>query len=322
MVCNNNPSNFLILDNSIMARSYKNIISKIDLKPFYISKDENSTLFKADCIDVLNSIPTDSVDMIFADPPYNLSNGGFTCHAGKRVSVNKGKWDESKGLDEDLKFHIEWIRACKRVLKPSGTIWISGTYHSIYRCGYALEVTGYHILNDISWFKPNASPNLSCRFFTASHETIIWARKDKKAKHVFNYKTMVDWDKNYKKEFKCKKCNTAESHEILHEKGKQMRSVWAINTPRPIEKTFGKHPTQKPEALLKRIVLASTNKGQLVIDPFTGSSTTGLIAHLYDRKFIGIDTEKHYLDVSAKRFDLLVSNVEKKRSRKLEMVVT
>ena len=315
-----NNSNFSITANSIMGHPYKHIISKIGIKPFYTSKDEKCALFKADCLDVLSSIPSNSIDMIFADPPYNLSNGGFTCHAGKMVPVNKGKWDESKGLDEDLKFHIEWIKACRKVLKPSGTIWVSGTYHSIYRCGYALELTGYHILNDISWFKPNASPNLSCRFFTASHETIIWARKEKKAKHVFNYKTMVDWDENYKKDFKCKKCNTVDSHEILHEKGKQMRSVWAINTPRPIEKTFGKHPTQKPEQLLKRIVLASTYKGQLVLDPFTGSSTTGLIAYLCGRKFIGIDNEKTYLDVSAKRFDLLKSNIEKKRSRKLEMI--
>jgi len=315
-----NNGNFSIKANSIMGHSYKEIISKVGIKPFYASKDDTCTLFKADCLDVLSSIPPNSIDMIFADPPYNLSNGGFTCHAGKMVPVNKGKWDESKGLDEDLKFHIEWIKACRRVLKPSGTIWVSGTYHSIYRCGYALELTGYHILNDISWFKPNASPNLSCRFFTASHETIIWARKEKKAKHIFNYKTMVDWDKNYKKDFKCKKCNEIEAHEILHEKGKQMRSVWAINTPRPIEKTFGKHPTQKPEQLLKRIVLASTHKGQLVLDPFTGSSTTGLIAYLYGRKFIGIDNEKTYLNVSAKRFNLLKSNIEKKRSRKLEMV--
>ena len=140
-----------------------------NMKPYF--KDNGFELYLDDCRDTLSSLPENSVDMIFADPPYNLSNGGFTCHAGKMVSVNKGQWDESRGLDEDLKFHVEWIKACRRVLKPGGTIWISGTYHSIYRCGYALELTGYHILNDIAWFKPNASPNLSCRFFTASHET-------------------------------------------------------------------------------------------------------------------------------------------------------
>ena len=128
--------------------------------------------------------------MIFADPPYMLSNGGITCQAGKVVCVNKGKWDESKGLDEDFEFHVKWINACKRVLKPNGTIWISGTYHSIYACGFALQKEGFKILNDICWFKPNASPNMTCKYFTASHETLLWAKKDSKAKHTFNYETM------------------------------------------------------------------------------------------------------------------------------------
>ncbi|MCK5305749.1 MAG: site-specific DNA-methyltransferase [Candidatus Omnitrophica bacterium] len=273
-------------------------------KPYF--KSDNFELYLDDCRDSLNNLPEESVDMIFADPPYNLSNGGFTCHAGKRVPVNKGSWDESKGLDKDLKFHIAWINACRRVLKPNGTIWISGTYHSIYRCGYALEVSGYHILNDISWLKPNAAPNLSCRFFTASHETIIWARKNKKAKHVFNYNLMR---------------NGEWPGDIIKKPNKQMRSVWSINTPKPFEKTFGKHPTQKPEDLLKRIVLSSTNKEQLVLDPFTGSSTTGLVAHLYGRKFIGIDNERSYLDLSIKRFNLLNANVKKKRDRKPKAVL-
>ena len=295
-------------------------MAKMNIKAKLIFADNNFRLYLDDCRDFLNNFPKESVNMIFADPPYNLSNGGFTCHAGKMVSVNKGNWDESRGLDEDLKFHMEWIAACKRVLKPNGTIWISGTYHSIYRCGYALESNGYHILNDIAWFKPNASPNLSCRFFTASHETIIWARREKKAKHTFNYRDMVDWDNNYKKTFKCKECGKQTQGEILHEKGKQMRSAWAINTPRPVEKIFGKHPTQKPEELLKRIILASTNKGELVLDPFTGSSTTGLMAHLLGRKFIGIDNEKNYLDLSVKRYNLLKRNMKKKHNRKLEVV--
>ena len=137
-------------------------------------------LYKADCIKFLNELPENSVDMIFADPPYLLSNGGFSLHAGKRVSVNKGTWDVSNGLKQDFQFHLDWTKACHRVLKIGSTIWISGTYHSIYQCGFALQVNKFHILNDICWFKPNASPNLSCRFFTASHETLIWARKDKK----------------------------------------------------------------------------------------------------------------------------------------------
>ncbi len=285
------------------------------IKPYY--KKPRFELYQADSLKLLKEFPgNNSVDMVFADPPYFLSSGTFTCQNGKMISVKKGDWDLSNGLEKNFKFHLEWIKTVRRILKPNGTIWISGTYHSIYQCGFALQLAGYHILNDIAWFKPNASPNLSCRFFTASHETLIWARKEKKAKHTFNYKTMVDWKNNYVKEIKCKYCGKKNKCEVLHEKGKQMRSVWAINTPQKIEKKFGKHPTQKPEELLKRIILSSTNKGDLILDPFTGSSTTGLIAYLYGRKFIGIDTEKKYLDLSIKRFEDLKKNLKNKFSNK------
>jgi len=266
------------------------------IKPYY--EQERFILYLGDCLEVLKQFSENHFDMIFADPPYHLSNGGFTCHAGKRVSVNKGKWDESKGIKEDFDFHLKWIKACKRVLKPSGTIWISGTYHSIYACGFALQLAGYKILNDIAWYKPNASPNLSCRYFTASHETLIWARKDPKGKHTFNYERMKNG--NWHKE------------DILKKPGKQMRSVWAIGTPKAFEKKFGKHPTQKPIDLLKRVVLASTKEKDLILDPFTGSSTTGLVAYLYGRRFVGIDTEKKYLDLSIKRFEYLKKNIERK----------
>ena len=191
-------------------------------------------------------------------------------------------------IKEDYLFHENWLKECKRVLKPNGTIWVSGTYHSIYACGLALQKLGYHILNDFCWYKPNASPNISCRYFTASHETLIWARKDKEAKHKFNYKIAKegDWlEDSYKKP------------------NKQMRSVWEIGTPKASEKKFGKHPTQKPLELLKRIILTSTDRNDLVLDPFTGSSTTGIAAYLYERKFIGIDKDKEYLDLSIKRFE-------------------
>jgi len=262
------------------------ILGDVKKKPYFL--DPNFELYHDDSIEFLKHLPENSVDMIFADPPYNLSNGGFTVHAGKMVSVNKGQWDESKGLDEDFSFHVRWIEQCYRVLKPEGTIWVSGTYHSIYQCGYALQLLGFKVLNDISWFKPNASPNLSGRYFTASHETLIWARKDPKAKHTFNYQDM-------------KNGNWHQSDMIKNE-GKQMRSVWAIGTPKASEKIFGKHPTQKPVALLERVVLSSTNKGDIIIDPFTGSSTTGIVAAKHGRKFIGIDMEKAYLDLSIKRF--------------------
>lgn len=264
-------------------------------KPYY--EKPKLKLYQANCLDILAELPENSVDMVFADPPYLLSNGGFTVHAGRRVGVNKGKWDKSNGLKKDFEFHLEWIQAVKRVLKPHGTIWISGTYHSIYQCGFALQVAGFHILNDIAWFKPNASPNLSCRFFTASHETLVWARKDKKAKHIFNYDLMK---------------NGAWPEDALKKPGLQMRSVWSIGTPKTIEKKFGKHPTQKPEDLLKRIVLASTNKGDLIVDPFTGSSTTGIAAYLLGRQFIGIDTDPKFLDLSIKRFEELDRNLKNK----------
>ena len=274
-------------------------------------------LYQADCLDILNELPENSVDMIFADPPYFLSSGSFTCQNGKMVSVKKGNWDLSNGLKKNFEFQNEWIKACRRVLKPNGTIWISGTYHSIYQCGFALQINKFHILNDIIWFKPNASPNLSCRFFTASHETLIWARKEKSGSHVFHYEKMKDWKDNYKKKFFCEHTGNEEQIDLLHQKGKQMRSVWAINTPGPIEKKFGKHPTQKPEALLWRVILSSTKNDDLVLDPFTGSSTTGLAAYLYGRNFIGIDTEKKYLDLSIKRFEELEKNIKNKRITKL-----
>ncbi len=267
-----------------MLLAGKKILSQIETKPYF--KKDNFVLYHGDAIWLLSQIPENSVDMVFADPPYNLSNGGFSVHAGRMVSVDKGDWDKSKGFEGDYNFHYQWMEACKRILKPHGTLWVSGTYHSIYQCGHALQSLGYHILNDVAWFKPNASPNLSCRFFTASHETLIWARKEKKAKHTFNYELMKGghWPED-----------------ALKKPGLQMRSVWSMGTPKPAEKKFGKHPTQKPLDLLKRIVLASTKKGDIILDPFTGSSTTGIVAIMYDRKFVGIDMEKNFLELSKKR---------------------
>jgi site-specific DNA-methyltransferase (adenine-specific) len=282
---------------------FDKLLDTFDQKPYY--RNGNFVLYLGDSLKLLQRLPEDSIDMIFADPPYNLSNGGFTVHAGRRVSVNKGEWDKSRGFDEDLKFHIKWTELCRKILKPQGTIWISGTYHSIYQCGYALQAGGYHILNDIAWFKPNASPNLSGRYFAASHETLLWAKKDKQARHTFNYKLMKEgnW-----------------TGDRFKSPGKQMRSIWGISdnfegdtiwsitTPPPNEKVFGKHPTQKPLALMRRIILASSNKGDTVLDPFTGSSTSGLASVEYGRRFIGIDTEKNYLDLSIKRFEAIMKS--------------
>lgn len=262
------------------------ILKSVGQKPYF--QEGNFVLYHDDSIKLLGTLPAESIDMIFADPPYNLSNGGFSVHAGKMVSVNKGDWDKSRGFQDDYDFHFRWLEAARRVLKPGGTLWVSGTYHSIYQCGHALQALNYHILNDIAWFKPNAAPNLSCRFFTASHETLIWARKDKKAKHTFNYDLMKEGDW---------------AEDFLKKPNLQMRSVWSMGTPKPYEKKFGKHPTQKPLELLRRVVLASTIKGNVVLDPFTGSSTTGLAAVAVGRKFVGIDMEKSFLDLSIKRFN-------------------
>ncbi len=235
-------------------------------------------IYQGDCLDLLAQIPPSSVDLVFADPPYFLSNGGITCHAGKMVSVNKGSWDKSRGPNGNHEFNLQWLAACQRVLKPNGSIWVSGTAHVIHSVGFAMQQLGFKLLNDISWVKPNPPPNLSCRYFTHATETIIWAAKDKKSRHTFHYKLMKETNR-----------------------GKQMKSVWEIKPPETWEKKFGKHPTQKPVALLERILLASTNEGDLVLDPFSGSGTTALAALRTGRVFRGIELDPKWVRVSALR---------------------
>lgn len=219
-------------------------------------------------------------DMIFADPPYFLSNNGITCSAGKMKSVNKGEWDKSVSLKEKHKFNRKWIRECYRILKDDGTIWISGTLHNIYSIGMALEEEGFKIINNITWQKTNPPPNLACKTFTHSTETVLWAKKDiKGVKYKFNYKLMKELNGN-----------------------KQMKDVWTTSLTKPSEKIFGKHPTQKPMALLEKIILASTNENDLILDPFSGSGTTGIVANKLNRNYIGIDKETEYLDISIKRY--------------------
>jgi site-specific DNA-methyltransferase (adenine-specific) len=262
---------------------FKNIPSAV----LQYAKISNVHLFNDDCVKILSLLPENSVQLIFADPPYLLSNNGFTCQNGAMASVNKGTWDKSSGFDDDVEFHNRWIRACKRVLKPGGTIWISGTYHSIYVCGFLLQKNQFHLLNDICWFKPNAAPNLSCRYFTASHETLLWARKEKKGKHIFNYEAMKN---GLFPEDKLKKEHT------------QMRSVWSIPVPGSGEKEFGRHPTQKPLALLERIIASSTGRNDIVLDPFCGSGTTGAACQkIGDRFFIGIELDGEYFELTKKR---------------------
>ena len=235
-------------------------------------------LYRGDCLELLPLIPESSIDLIFADPPYFLSNGGITCHAGKMVSVHKGDWDKSRGPDANHEFNRAWLSACQRVLKPNGSIWVSGTAHVIHSVGFAMQQLGFKLLNDISWVKPNPPPNLSCRYFTHATETIIWAAKDKKSRHTFNYKQMKEANR-----------------------GKQMKSVWEIKPPETWEKKFGKHPTQKPVALLERILLASTNEGDLVLDPFSGSGSTAIAALRTRRTAIGLELSYEYLSLTLQR---------------------
>ncbi|WP_138207658.1 DNA-methyltransferase [Haloimpatiens lingqiaonensis] len=245
-------------------------------------KRNNYKLYMGDCLQELKRIETKSVDMIFADPPYRLSNDGITCKSGKMASVNKGEWDRSRGLKEDYNFNKRWIRACNRVLKDDGTMWISGTYHVIHSIAFILLEMGNYIINEITWVKPNAAPNMGCRCFTASQETLLWVKKDKKANHVFNYSFMKELNG-----------------------GKQMRSVWQIPTTPKREKVYGYHPTQKPKELLYRCIMASTNKGQLVLDPFCGSGTTGVVAVENERNFIGMDNLEEYVELTNKRIEAI-----------------
>lgn len=251
---------------------------RIGDKPYFEDEERCFQLYLGDCLETLPKIPENSIDMIFADPPYFLSNGGITCHAGRMVSVNKGEWDRSPGINEMHDFNLLWLEACQRVLKKDGTIWVSGTNHVVHSIGFAMQQLGYKILNDIVWYKTNAPPNLSCRYFTHSTEFVLWAAKNKKSKHTFNYPLMKEMNK-----------------------GKQMRNVWEIGAPRKAEKVHGKHPTQKPLELLSRIILASTQDGEMVLDPFNGSGSTGIAALRTGRKYIGIDTEKDYLELTKKR---------------------
>lgn len=241
---------------------------------------------KGDCITLLKEIEDSSIDFVFADPPYLLSNGGISVSSGQQVIVDKGKWDVSHGFAADLEFHRKWISAVKPKLTSNGTIVISGTYHSIYKCGVILEELGFRILNEIVWFKPNGAPNIGARNFAASHETLIWASLNKKSKHTFNYLEMKHG--NF-------------LGDSLKNPGKQMRSVWSIpNTPLR-EKTFGRHPTQKPLALLERVILACTSPGDLVVDPFAGSGTTGVAAAIHGRHFLGFEIDQEFVKLARKR---------------------
>lgn len=288
------PMNFYVSED---VKPYE---KKAPFTIYYDDPEHNVRLLKGDCIEILEKAREKSVDMIFADPPYFLSNGGITCHAGKMVSVNKGKWDKSKGAKETHEFNHKWLKACQRVLKPNGTIWVSGTTHIIYSIGFAMQELGFKVLNDIIWYKRNAPPNLSCRYFTHSTEIVLWAAKNEKSKHHFNYKLMKEF--NNGKQMRNLWQFTEE------EEAQTVDNVWEISAPLAVEKKFGKHPTQKPIKLLKRIILASTDEGDLVLDPFCGSSTTGVASFLLNRKYVGMELETDFLKLSKKRLVEVIKN--------------
>lgn len=245
--------------------------------PFYKSPDKSFTIVDGDCLNVLPQFDF-KFDMIFADPPYFLSNGGISCQAGKIVCVDKGDWDKGGTPDSIMEFNRAWLSLCREKLKDNGTIWISGTHHNIFAIANLLTELGYKILNVITWAKTNPPPNISCRFFTHSTEFIIWARKSPKVPHKYNYELMKAINDD-----------------------KQMTDVWRLPAIARWEKSCGKHPTQKPLALLTRIILASTNTSDWILDPFAGSSTTGIAANLCGRRFLGIEKETEYASLSKSR---------------------
>lgn len=263
------------------------------IESYYKSPNRDFTLLHGDCFQLLREFDF-KFDCIFADPPYFLSNGGISVQSGKIVSVNKGDWDKGKSQQEMMEFNMEWLRLCREKLKDNGTIWISGTYHNIFSVANCLTELGYKILNVLTWVKTNPPPNISCRYFTYSTEFVIWARKSDKKAHYFNYELMK-----------------------LINGNKQMTDVWHLPAIAPWEKSCGKHPTQKPLALLSRIIMASTKQGGWILDPFCGSSTTGIAANVLGRRFLGIDQEQSYVEMSRHRREELEDsqNINKIRSK-------
>lgn len=247
------------------------------ITPYYKSPSHDFNLICGDTFEMLPQFDF-RFDMIFADPPYFLSNGGISVQSGKVVCVNKGDWDKGMSQEDINEFNLKWISLCREKLKENGTIWISGTYHNIFSVANALTQLGFKILNVITWAKTNPPPNISCRYFTYSTEFIIWARKKEKVAHYYNYELMKHINDD-----------------------KQMTDVWRLPAIAPWEKKCGKHPTQKPLCVLSRIILASTKPRAWILDPFAGSSTTGIAANLLGRQYLGIERDEKFAAISKDR---------------------
>jgi site-specific DNA-methyltransferase (adenine-specific) len=250
----------------------------MDLRDFQAFGEPGAMVYLADCLDLMKIMPPSSVDMIFADPPYRLSNGGVTVRNARVAPVDKGAWDRSMGFEADHRFNVGWLREARRILKTDGTIWVTGTHHIIFSLGFALQTMNFKLINQITWEKPDPPPNALHTAFTHAHETLLWASKGKGARHTFNYDLINSRDPDA-----------------------QISSVWRIPAAPSKEKLHGRHPTQKPRRLLRRAVLASTAEGELVFDPFCGSGTTGVAAKELGRYFVGAETEGEYAELAGRR---------------------
>jgi site-specific DNA-methyltransferase (adenine-specific) len=248
-------------------------------EPLYTEDSGRIRLYRGDCLELLPRLPEHgAIDLIFADPPYFLSDDGITCRAGRMVPVNKGSWDRPGPLDSMHAFNLAWLGLCRDALATDGSLWVSGTRHVIFSVGFAMQQLGMKLLNEVCWEKPNPPPNLSCRYFTHAAEILLWAVPHTRSRHVFNYEAMRD-----------------------EAGGKQMKSVWRLTAPTREEKTLGRHPTQKPLALLRRIITACTRPGDLVVDPFAGSGTTGVAALALGRRFIGVERDAEFAALATRR---------------------
>ncbi|MBO6835482.1 MAG: site-specific DNA-methyltransferase [Alphaproteobacteria bacterium] len=249
-----------------------------------MKKLPQNQILTGDCIEVMRSLPEESVDMIFADPPYNLQLAGSLYRPNNsKVDAVDDDWDKFDDFDAYDRFTRDWLSAARRLLKPSGTIWVIGSYHNIFRVGTALQNMGFWMLNDVVWVKTNPMPNFKGRRFTNAHETMLWCSKDQDARYTFNYEAMKALNDDL-----------------------QMRSDWTMPICTGHERLKDDdgskaHPTQKPEALLHRVILSSTEPGQVVLDPFLGSGTTAAVAKRLGRRWIGIEREEKYLKIARRR---------------------